>query len=283
MDKVLTCAVSVVVMDGHMRSVYGQLFEVWPSMTIQLSVQVWVNSTLEQWIVWEVNSANDMTWLELIWISMGKLYEKVDQCFTKRTYHDLFRFSKIVRRISVELHNSKQCDWDQLLGKYLCRIQQVKTISQHILFIHDLHPKFPLGTISRSNRIPKVASVEISVLAGQYLCFLPDQTGFSLLSFPVPFDELWLSGLSHKSESVNAETIHVAVGAWNTISGHCPEEGVERTRLLAEEIPCRVMGSSSLRDLFVWTWLDSMDKIWEQDGVLDEENWNVISNDIWNR
>ena len=75
----------------------------------------------------------------------------------------------------------------------------------------------------------------------------------------------------------------MAVGAWNTISGHCPEEGVERTRLLAEEIPCRVMGSSSLRDLFVWTWLDSMDKIWEQDGVLDEENWNVISNDIWNR
>jgi hypothetical protein len=49
---------------------------------------------------------------------------------------------------------------------------------------------------------------------------------------------------------------------------------------LAEEIPSTVVSSSSLRNLTVRLWLDSMDQIRELDGILDEEDWDVVSNQV---
>ena len=40
------------------------------------------------------------------------------------------------------------------------------------------------------------------------------------------------------------------------------------------------MCSGSLGDFAVWLRLDRMDEIWEEDGILDEENRDVVSNDI---
>lgn len=40
------------------------------------------------------------------------------------------------------------------------------------------------------------------------------------------------------------------------------------------------MGRSSLGYLIIWAWLHGVDEIRELDGVLDEEDWNVVANDI---
>jgi hypothetical protein len=41
------------------------------------------------------------------------------------------------------------------------------------------------------------------------------------------------------------------------------------------------MRSGCLRDLIVTARLDSVDQIWEQDGILDEENGDVVSNNVY--
>jgi hypothetical protein len=64
------------------------------------------------------------------------------------------------------------------------------------------------------------------------------------------------------------------------MSAHSPEQGMQRTGLLAEEVPSRIMCGSSLWDLSIRLWLDRVDEIREQDGILDEEYRDVVSNDI---
>lgn len=39
-DEVLTSTISVVIMNGHVRSVDGKLFKVWATMAVELSIQV---------------------------------------------------------------------------------------------------------------------------------------------------------------------------------------------------------------------------------------------------
>jgi hypothetical protein len=64
------------------------------------------------------------------------------------------------------------------------------------------------------------------------------------------------------------------------VTTHRPEEGVEGRWLLAEEIPGAIMRSSSLGDLTVWPWLDGMDQVGELDGILNEEDGDVVTNNV---
>jgi hypothetical protein len=41
------------------------------------------------------------------------------------------------------------------------------------------------------------------------------------------------------------------------------------------------MRSGRLRDLIIAAGLDSVNQIWEQDGILDEENGDVVSNNVF--
>lgn len=64
------------------------------------------------------------------------------------------------------------------------------------------------------------------------------------------------------------------------MTSHGPEQSVQAARLLTEEIPRGVVGSGSLGDLTVLSWLDSVDEVRELDRILDEKDWDVIPNDI---
>jgi hypothetical protein len=55
---------------------------------------------------------------------------------------------------------------------------------------------------------------------------------------------------------------------------------MECRRLLAEEIPSRVVCGSALGDFPVWLRLDGMDQVGKLYGVLDEEGGNVIPNNV---
>ena len=64
------------------------------------------------------------------------------------------------------------------------------------------------------------------------------------------------------------------------MAAHSPEQCVHRRGLLTEEIPSVVVRGRCLRDLAVGLRLDGMDKIWELDRVLDEENGNVVAYNV---
>jgi hypothetical protein len=61
----LTCAVAVIVVDGDMGTVYGQLLEVGAAVTVELGVEVGEKTTLEKRVFGEVNTADYVAWLEL--------------------------------------------------------------------------------------------------------------------------------------------------------------------------------------------------------------------------
>ena len=76
-------------------------------------------------------------------------------------------------------------------------------------------------------------------------------------------------------------THHVAVAAGDAMAGHGPEEGVHGARLGAEKVPGGIVGGGGLGDLIVGARLDRVDEVGEPDGVLDEEDGDVVSDNIW--
>lgn len=60
-----TCSITVVVMDRNARLVDRQLLKVGATVTVQLSVEVGEQTTLQKGILGKVNTTNDVTRLEL--------------------------------------------------------------------------------------------------------------------------------------------------------------------------------------------------------------------------
>jgi len=77
--------------------------------------------------------------------------------------------------------------------------------------------------------------------------------------------------------------IHVTVRSRNPIASHNHHDQVQCASLLTKEIVGRIVGCSSLRDLIIWLRLESMNEVREQDGVVDEENWDVNSDNVLNQ
>lgn len=62
-----------------------------------------------------------------------------------------------------------------------------------------------------------------------------------------------------------------------------PHQGVHCGRVLREEVPGGIVGSTGLWDFIIGTGFYSVDKIGELHGILDEERWDIVSNDVWSR
>jgi hypothetical protein len=69
-------------------------------------------------------------------------------------------------------------------------------------------------------------------------------------------------------------------GPNDSMRAHRPEQGMESRRLLAEEIPSGIVSSRCLRDLAIRRRFDRMNKIGELNGILDEEDWDVVADNI---
>lgn len=139
----------------------------------------------------------------------------------------------------------------------------------------------PLRETLSLDSFEKILTNIIRVLTSDLLGLFPHHTSLTLQALPVEFDQLCLSIISDQTESVDTETINMAERARNSMARHSPQQGMQRARLLTEEVPRGVMRGSSLRDLTVATRLNGVDQIRELDGILDEENGNVVSNNIY--
>jgi hypothetical protein len=101
------------------------------------------------------------------------------------------------------------------------------------------------------------------------------------LRSPKPeLDKLGLAFVCNETEGVHTPSIHMPVRANSAMTAHRPEQSVERRWLLAEKVPSAIMSSSGLGNLAVWPGLDSMDQVREFDGILNEEDGDVVTNNI---
>lgn len=96
-------------------------------------------------------------------------------------------------------------------------------------------------------------------------------------------DKLGVAVVSDETEGVHTEAVDVAERTGDTVAGHGPEECMQGAGLLREEVPGRVVGGGGLGDFVVTAGLDGVDQVGEEDGVLDEEDGDVVSNQVYVR
>ncbi|MNH18266.1 hypothetical protein D3C79_779640 [compost metagenome] len=143
--------VALVVVVGRDGAVDRDLVEVWPAQAAKLRVGVGEQPALQQRVVGKVDARHDMT----------------------RAERHLFYFGKEVVRVAIQHHLAQRCNRHQLFRDYLGRVQQVEIEFMLVGFRHDLHAQFPLRVIAGLDSFPQVATLEVSVLACQFLRFVP--------------------------------------------------------------------------------------------------------------
>jgi hypothetical protein len=120
----------------------------------------------------------------------------------------------------------------------------------------------------------------VGILACNLLCLLPNEASFALQRLEVEFDQLGAALVVYKAIRVNTEAIHMPVAPDDALSRHGPEQGVQSARLLAEEIPSGIVGGGSRWHLAVLLRLDRVNEIRESNGILNEEDGNVVSDNV---
>lgn len=138
----------------------------------------------------------------------------------------------------------------------------------------------PLGKPPSFNRIPQILAHEIAILSSGLLRLFPNKARLTSQRLPVELDQFRGTLVSDKAERVHAKSINVAERPRDPVSSHRPHQGMQCARLLTKKVPGGIMRSGSLGNLIIAPRLDGVDQIREQDRVLDEEDWNVVSNQI---
>ena len=206
MDEVLASSITVIVVNRRQGTVDGELLKVGTAVTVELSIKVRKDSSLQQRIVGEVDTANNVSRLELL-----KLDNWTWSVLNVSTHHNLLSLGEIVDWVRIQFHNTKRLKGNQLFGNNLGCIQNVEPKRKSLVLVKDLSIELPFGAVSRFDSVPKTLSVVIRVLSSQVLCLIPDQAGFALLGLPVELDELGVAIIRHEAECVNSKPIHVLI------------------------------------------------------------------------
>ena len=79
---------------------------------------------------------------------------------------------------------------------------------------------------------------------------------------------------------IDTEPLHHSVGPRETPIWHIPHEHMGSFGMQVREVPEIVVRSLSLWNFNIWFRLRGVDQVCELDGVLNEEDWDVIADDI---
>lgn len=199
---------------------------------------------------------------------------------TAKTHHNLLRLGEVVAGVAVQRKLSKRCEGDNVLGHNLGRVEKIESKAQLVLLLHDLSLEDPFREHSLLNTLKQVLAVVVRVQSSSDLSLLPQERSLALCGPEPELDELGLALISDKAEGVNTPSVHVPVRTDGSMAAHCPEQGVERRWLLTEKVPSAVMSGGGLRNLTIRPGLNSMDQIRELNGILNEEDRNVVTNNI---
>ena len=256
-DGVAHGTVTVEVHDGAHRAVDGKLLEV-DAKTGELGVEVGEVAALEKRVVGEADAGNDVAGAE----------------------SDLLGLGKELVGVAVKLHLTNVADGDEVLGPDLGGIENIKVELVLVLLGNGLDTKLPLGVGAVLNGLPEILAMEIRVLTSQLQGLIPDEGVDTELGSPDELDKVTLALGVDESKGVDTESLHHAVGTGNGAITHGPGEHVSGLGVVKLEIPEVVVSRLGLGDLVVRLGLASVDDIRELDGVLDEEDGDVVANEI---
>ena len=82
MDEVLGSSISVIVMDRRQGSVDGNLLKVGTAMTVELGIKVRKDTSLQQRVVGEINTTNNVARLKLPKSAMTPIERKIQLTMT---------------------------------------------------------------------------------------------------------------------------------------------------------------------------------------------------------
>jgi len=226
--------------------------------TGQLGVEVGEVTALEKRVIGETNTWNDVAGAE----------------------GDLLGLGEVLVDVAVELKLTNVAERNLLDWPDLGGIENVKLELVLIGLWNQLNVHVPLWESAGVDGSVEILAVEIGVLASKLQSLVPNETVNTEVRSVVELDEVALALGVLQSVGVDTETLHHTVRSWNTTVRLGPHEHVSGLRVEVLEVPEVVVSGLSLRNLIVWLWLSCVDDIWELDGVLNEENWDVVSNHV---
>lgn len=151
LDAVLHGAVAVEVHDWADGAVDGELLPV-DAQSAQLSVEVTEVTGLEEWVIGEADSGNDVSGTEGCLLDLGE----------------------VLFGVLVQLDLTDVADGEKFLGPNLCGIEDVEVEVVGLLLFASLNSELPGGEHTVPDGIGKITSVEVRVLTGDLEGFVPD-------------------------------------------------------------------------------------------------------------
>src|ERR1035437_4212062 len=152
--------------------------------------------------------------------------------------------------------------------------------SVRFFLCEKLNREFPLGEIARNDGVEHIASVEVLISAGNLDGFIPNGGLQAELGAPVEFDEGGFAGSVNQPETMHPKAFDHPQRTRYCAIGHDPHHRMHGFRRVRNEIPERVVRGRRLWKAAVGFHLYGMDEVGEFDGILDEENWDVVADQV---
>ncbi len=251
-------AVALHVHDGAARCVDGDLLVVGTAEAAELGVDVGEVAALQQRVVGEVDAGDD--------IGGGE--------------GDLLGLGEVVVDVAVEDHPADDAQRQDFFGDELGGVEDVEVEAVGEVFVEELNAELPLREVAGFDGVPEIAAMEVGIGAGDLEGFVPDDRGHAELRAPVELDVGGLAFFVDEAEGVDAEAFHHAEGAGNGAVGHDPHEHVGGFRRERGPVPEGVVRGLRLREAAVRLLLGGVDEVGELDGVLDEEDGDVVADEV---
>lgn len=183
----------VIVVMSRLGSINWELQIVW-AKSVPLSISIWEDSSLEQLIIWIVDTRDDKG----------------------RAECKLFILCKEVVDVSIQNQTANWLQGKNILGPSLSYIKWIKIKFVFMIGINCLNVKFPLGVVSSCNWVIEILGSMAMIRSTNLNCLFIQQTLDSTCGFPVKFHVVCLPSLTDKSICINTRTFHMPVILWNS-------------------------------------------------------------------
>ena len=127
--------------------------EIWSAKTTDLCIGIREQTPLQQRIVGEIQTGDNMPRME----------------------SRLFVFGKEVIRVAIEHHFANTLNGYQFFRDEFGWIEKIEVKLEFIFFRNQLEAQFVFRKIACFNGFPQLAAVEVRVTSGEFLCFIPNE------------------------------------------------------------------------------------------------------------